>query len=210
MDRRLFTAGLAAGAAAGLAGPALPVPYLFLNTLEDENTQDLLQVPNLRHLRTLFRDAPPVLSPSDLAGTGQPGLKLILAPDLNTRDGSVRLNVRAEIKDISRPLLTMDATAAGAPRMDDTGLEFSGNVYATGDPGLLVRKVQTGVTVQNGETIVIAGLMHNTPDHATERNAALPFFGDLPVIGRAFRSSVDTDRHRELIIFVTARLAQPD
>lgn len=206
MDRRLFTAGLAAGAVSGLAKPSAA----FLNLLEEEERIELLQIPNLRHLNTLFRGAPRVLREAELAATGQTSLKLIMTPQLNTQDGSVHVNVRAEIKNISRPLITFDATAAGAPHIGDTDLEFSGNVYATGDPGLLVRKVRTQVAVRDGETIVIGGLMHDTPDHSTERNAALPFFGDLPVIGHAFRSSAATDRHRELVIFVTARLVQPD
>lgn len=212
MHRRLFTAGLAAGAVSSLAAPsvAFPVPNGYLNDLEEENAIELLQIPNLRRLRTLFRDAPRVLREVDLAGTGRTGLSLIIAPQLNTQEGSVRLNIRGEIKDISRPLLTFDGTAAGAPRVGDTDLEFSGNVYATGDPGILVRKVQTHVTLNDGETIMMGGLMHQAPDQGVSADLSLPFLGDLPVIGHAFRSSANTNRHRELVIFVTARLVQPD
>jgi general secretion pathway protein D len=37
----------------------------------------------------------------------------------------------------------------------------------------------------------------------------VPFLGDIPLIGRAFRSSVDQHLKRNLIIFVTAKLINP-
>ncbi|WP_420395536.1 hypothetical protein [Nioella sp.] len=212
MHRRLFSAGLVAGAVSGLATPSLafPVPNAYLNDLEEEQAIDLLQIPNLRRLRTLFRDAPRVLREVDLAGTGGPGLSLILTPDLNTQQGTIRLNIRGEIKDISRPLLTSDGTAAGAPRVGDTYLEFSGNVYATGDPGILVRRARTQVTVRDGETLIVGGLMHQVPENGVTTDLSLPFLGELPVIGHAFRSSANTNRHSELVIFITARLVRPE
>ena len=36
-----------------------------------------------------------------------------------------------------------------------------------------------------------------------------PFIGDLPLVGRLFRSNVDQHIKRKLIIFVTARLVNP-
>ena len=38
----------------------------------------------------------------------------------------------------------------------------------------------------------------------------VPLFGDLPIIGRLFRSSVDQHTKRNLMIFVSARLMKPD
>lgn len=206
MDRRLFTAGLAASAAASLATSA----SANLNQFEDEDRIELLQIPNLRRFRNLFRDAPQVIARSDLANIPQNDLSLILSPQLNTWNGSSRITVRGLVKDLSRPLLTMDGTAAGAPRMGDHDLEFSGNVYATGDPGLLVRDVRTEVTIRSGESIVIGGLMHNTPEIGRQEDLSLPFLGELPVIGHAFRSTAQSNRHRELVIFVTAQLVRPD
>jgi general secretion pathway protein D len=36
-----------------------------------------------------------------------------------------------------------------------------------------------------------------------------PFLGDIPVVGRLFRTNVDQHIKRNLIIFVTARLVNP-
>lgn len=207
MDRRLFTAGMAAGAVSGLASPSTA----FQGPLDDEETRiELLQIPDLRRLRSQFRNAPRVLQDSDVSGMRRTDLRLILSPQLNTQDGTPRIRIRGLVKDLSRPLLTMDGTAAGAPRMDDSDMEFSGNVYATGDPAILVRRPQTVLTLNDGETIVIGGLLHQTPNQAVERDLSLPFIGDLPVIGHAFRSTTESSRHRELVIFVTARLIQPE
>ena len=37
----------------------------------------------------------------------------------------------------------------------------------------------------------------------------MPLFGDIPLVGRLFRSSVDQHLKRNLVIFVTARLINP-
>ncbi len=73
-------------------------------------------------------------------------------------------------------------------------------------PIFSTRKVTTSVSVWDGQTVVLGGLMREDVQKVEDRT---PFVGDLPLVGRLFRSNVDQHIKRNLIIFVTARLVNP-
>jgi hypothetical protein len=60
--------------------------------------------------------------------------------------------------------------------------------------------VQTTVSVMDGETIVLGGLITKT-DNRTENK--VPWLGDLPYIGAAFRFRSQTQERRELLVILT-------
>jgi general secretion pathway protein D len=68
------------------------------------------------------------------------------------------------------------------------------------------RKVTTSVSVWDGQTVVLGGLIREDVQKVEDRT---PIVGDLPLVGRLFRSNVDQHIKRNLIIFVTARLVTP-
>ncbi len=53
---------------------------------------------------------------------------------------------------------------------------------------------------------MLGGLMREDVQKVEDK---VPFFGDIPMVGRFFRSSVDQHQKRNLMIFVTARLINP-
>lgn len=64
-------------------------------------------------------------------------------------------------------------------------------------------EVNTNVLVNDGETVVLGGVF----EHANQNDVTkVPFFGDLPGVGRLFRKDVKTDEKKELLIFVTPRI----
>jgi general secretion pathway protein D len=73
-------------------------------------------------------------------------------------------------------------------------------------PVISRRKVQTKVIVWDGETVVLGGMI---TEHVTSIDDKIPFLGDVPLIGRLFRSDVARSEKRNLLIFVTARLVNP-
>lgn len=80
-------------------------------------------------------------------------------------------------------------------------------VIATGLGGQIptidTTELKTKVLVGNGETVVLGGV-YETVD--VETTTKVPFFGDLPYIGRLFRrTSVEKDKS-ELLIFITPRI----
>ncbi len=72
-----------------------------------------------------------------------------------------------------------------------------------GVPPLEKREVKTRVLVDNGETIVLGGVFERNRGTNSER---IPFFGDLPVVGWAFRQEFKEDRKKELLIFITPKI----
>jgi general secretion pathway protein D len=73
-------------------------------------------------------------------------------------------------------------------------------------PVFSTRKVTTSVNVWDGQTVVIGGLMREDVQKVEDKT---PIIGDIPLIGRAFRTNVDQHIKRNLIIFVTARVVTP-
>ena len=73
-------------------------------------------------------------------------------------------------------------------------------------PVFSARKVTTSVSVWDGQTVVLGGLMREDVQKVEDRT---PIVGDIPIIGRLFRTNVDQHIKRNLIIFVTARLVNP-
>jgi general secretion pathway protein D len=61
------------------------------------------------------------------------------------------------------------------------------------------RSIQTSVLADDGETIVLGGLV--TDDRQTG-NSRVPGLGNIPLIGNAFRSRNDTQTRRTLFIFL--------
>ena len=68
------------------------------------------------------------------------------------------------------------------------------------------RKVTTSVSVWDGQTVVLGGLIREDVQKTEDRT---PIIGDIPLVGRLFRTNVDQHIKRNLIIFVTARLVNP-
>jgi general secretion pathway protein D len=73
-------------------------------------------------------------------------------------------------------------------------------------PIFSTRKVSTSVSVWDGQTVMLGGLMREDVQKVEDK---VPFLGDIPYVGRLFRSSVDQHQKRNLVIFVTARLINP-
>ncbi|HUK83065.1 MAG TPA: hypothetical protein VLZ12_10595 [Verrucomicrobiae bacterium] len=73
-------------------------------------------------------------------------------------------------------------------------------------PLFSTRDVMTSVEVWDGQTVVLGGLIR---DDVQKIDDKIPFLGDLPAVGRLFRSKVTTRTKRNLLIFVTARLVDP-
>lgn len=72
-----------------------------------------------------------------------------------------------------------------------------------GVPPLNTREVETRVLVDNGETIVLGGVFER---NKTSKEEKVPFFGDLPIVGHAFKQNLKTDNKKELLIFITPKI----
>jgi general secretion pathway protein D len=110
------------------------------------------------------------------------GIKLFVTPRLQG-ESNVFLDLRPEISD-------QELTPARSS--DDDEAKIS--------PIFTRRKLNTQAVVPNGYTLVLGGL---ASDSKTDVSTKVPFLGDIPGIGLAFRSSTKERSKRNLMIFVT-------
>lgn len=67
------------------------------------------------------------------------------------------------------------------------------------------RSAKTTVMVKDGETVIIGGLISKNDTYTFEK---IPFLGDIPILGSAFRYKTKSEVDKELIIFITPRIVK--
>ncbi len=73
-------------------------------------------------------------------------------------------------------------------------------------PDFTSSKLTTSVIIENGQTVVLGGLMKDTTSDQTTK---VPVLGDLPLVGNLFKQTRATSTRKNLLIFITARLLAP-
>ena len=74
-------------------------------------------------------------------------------------------------------------------------------------PMISTRSTNTTVRVNNGETLLIGGLIFDTSD---ELNSKVPILGDIPLLKKLFNYSSKDKEQRELLIFITPTVISSD
>lgn len=103
------------------------------------------------------------------------GIKLDITPRVD-HNGVIRATVDSEVSSLDSSL----STASG--------------------PGILIRRTSTEFNVQEGQTLVLAGLISRRTSESVDK---VPLLGDLPVLGPLFRSKRFQNDETELVVFVT-------
>jgi pilus assembly protein CpaC len=93
-----------------------------------------------------------------------------------------------------------------APEVSE--LDYSAGVTIAGTtvPALTVRRTDTSISLADGESFVISGLISNRTSSAVDK---FPGLGDIPILGAFFRNSSVSREERELLMIVTPHLVQP-
>jgi pilus assembly protein CpaC len=113
------------------------------------------------------------------------GVKLDFTPTI-TPQGAINLKVAPEV----------------------SSLDFSNAVTLQGFtiPALAQRRAETEVLLKDGESFAIAGLINN---QVTEVMNKVPGFGDIPVLGKLFRSRSTQKSNDELLVVITPHFVKP-
>lgn len=99
------------------------------------------------------------------------------------------------------PQITPDGKVIMAVRVTKDEPDF---VNAINDvPPIRKNEVTARVRVADGETIVIGGVYSTTQNKVVDK---VPFFGDLPYVGRLFRRDALQEKKSELLVFLTPRI----
>lgn len=115
------------------------------------------------------------------------GIILNVTPQVNSA-GFINLNIQPEI-----------SSRAGSVNF--------GGASAAEIPIITTRKTMSTVSIKSGFTLAIGGLIDRQT--STEDNK-VPVLGDIPFMGRLFKSSQNSLDMRNLIIFITAKVLNPD
>lgn len=115
------------------------------------------------------------------------GINLHVTPQVNS-EGFITLTIAPEVSSRSGEVTFAGASGASIP------------IIST-------RKTSSTISIKDGYTLAIGGLIE-TKNNKTI--AKVPFLGDIPLAGKLFTSTSDTEESRNLIIFITARTVAPD
>ena len=116
------------------------------------------------------------------------GVTITVTPRI-TRDGKVTMDLTQDLSD----LIQFDQLSTG-----------QGTISA---PRYNLRHEDTSVTVQDGQTVVVGGLLR---DSDTVTTSKVPLLGELPLVGQFFRSREKAHNRVELIFFVTPHVVASD
>ncbi len=131
-------------------------------------------------------DVTPVVGPDGYT------IDLELAPEVVDFDGFINYGT---------PILGLTSASLGGLIAPPRSTVVSPNTI--NQPVFSTRKVTTNVTVWDGMTVALGGLIREDVQKVQDK---VPFLGDVPLVGRLFRSDVDQKLKKNLVIFVTARL----
>ena len=195
--RGIFPQGLAVGVARGVdATGATRVPFLLEALQQNRDVRILSNVPlwaqNNREASVSVVDNIPLLRSTIEGGSGTArdviqnidrvdvGIKLRITPHVNP-DRQITMQLNPSIEAI------IDEGPAGT----------------TFAPTIAKREIQTTVTVSDGTTVVLGGLIRQD---RIRRVMRVPLLGDIPLLGHLFRYTSDRTQRNNLLIFVTPRV----
>lgn len=160
---------------------------------------------------------PPVVGDTNvLAGMAVPsafetrdvGIILDVTPNVGADKKTINLTILPEVSELS------DWIDYGVGPTSSTFTDVDGNIFAQTTGGIPInqpifssKNVSTSVIVNDGETVVLGGLI---TDEVIIRDDKIPFLGDIPLFGKLFFShKSEINQKRNLLIFVTAELITP-
>lgn len=113
------------------------------------------------------------------------GVRLNFVPTITPR-GSISLRVAPEV----------------------SALDFTHGLTVNGFsvPAITLRKLDTAVELNEGQSFAIGGLLDN---RVTDTVDKVPFLGDLPILGKFFQSKSHEKENTELVVIVTPEIVRP-
>lgn len=127
---------------------------------------------------------------------------------LSTRtDANGNLTFNYAFQDVGIVLTVMPRiTANGYVTMDVTQTANDLQGYTTFNaPIVNQREADTTVSVKDGETIILGGIIRNNVSTTTNK---IPLLGDIPILGHLFRSTNKTNSKTELMVLLTPHVVR--
>ena len=209
---RSYSAGTLGGLSLGSAGfnfrllDNIGDTRLVLNALASSNRATILSSPRVvaRNGETAtiqVGQEVPIISSQQVTTTGtgtSTSTSTAVPQSIEYKNTGVILNVKPVIHSGDRVDLDV-AQEVSAAEATTTGVSTS--------PTFSTRKVQTKLSLRNGATVLLGGLMSS---NKSEGNAGVPLLKDIPLIGQLFRNNTDKSDRTELIVLITPYIIEDD
>ena len=186
----LLSAGMLVGASRELLA--------FLSLAENESRTKVISAPSIIATDSIAASINvglevPTLTAQAVTGIQAAGNSLF-ANSIQSRSTGVTLNVMARVNPsgIVTLVINQDVSAPQAPA--------AGSIQS---PSFSKRSIQTQVTLQDGDTIAIGGIINESN---TSSSAGIPVLHRLPWVGNAFGNKSYSRDRSELIVFMTPRV----
>ena len=182
-----------------IAGKTQKIPSLigFINFLKDTGKANILSTPQLmvmdnQEAEIEVGDSVPTSLTKTVGATGQESvtanfqdatIKLKIKPFVSPTSNQVRMEVEQNSSLISNVSLPKALQESAQP--------------------LSKRKIKTNISVNNGDTAVLGGLMK---DSESESISKVPILGDIPIIGWLFKSRKLEKSKTNLLVFLTPKV----
>ena len=156
----------------------------------------------------------PMVEPQNFE-TQEVGVILTVTPELSAEGNFINLKLNPKViseptwKDYGMkvPMSSVMSSTAQAMALASGNEDMQWFTVPMEQPFFKERSIDTVVTLYNGATVVMGGLITEERKSMEDK---IPFLGDIPFIGRLFRSRSEWSNKRNLLLFVTARLVGPD
>jgi type II secretory pathway component GspD/PulD (secretin) len=156
----------------------------------------------------------PMVEPQNFE-TQEVGVILTCTPDVSAEGQMINLQLTPKVigeptwRDYGMkvPMSSVMSSTAQAMALASGNEDMQWFTVPMEQPFFKERSIDTHVSIYNGATIVMGGLITEERKSMEDK---IPFLGDIPFIGRFFRSRSEWSNKRNLLLFVTARLVGPD
>jgi general secretion pathway protein D len=172
----------------------------LLTAAEDNRQAKLVSAPSLIATDSIpasmnIGDEVPTLAAQAVNGSITEGGNSVFTQAVQNKSTGVTLNVLARINPsgIVTLVINQDVSAPVAPAAD----------ASLQSPSFSHRTVQTQVTLQDGDTIAIGGIIQESN---TSSSAGVPVLHRIPVLGVAFGAKSINKQRTEMVIFITPRI----
>jgi general secretion pathway protein D len=134
------------------------------------------------------------------------GVRMEVDPVLGADGYTIDLNLAPEVTEFEgfinygSPIQTTSTNALGQPVPN----VLTPNII--NQPVFSSRKVTTAVTIWDGQTVAMGGLIREDVQNVEDK---IPVLGDIPILGRLFKTKAEDHFKRNLMIFVTASVIDP-
>ncbi len=194
IETGVYPQGMALGVSTGLAPDGSPLVPFLIQALESEQDINILsKVPlwaqNNKEASVSVVENIPILKSTIEGGAGT---SRDVIQNIERMDVGIKLRITPHFIPGGRIRMALNPSIEAVIDSGSETTQFT--------PTIAKREVQTTVTVEDGRTIVIAGLTRQDERQSERR---VPFLGAIPILGWLFRRTEMVSERTDVLIFVT-------